>query len=176
MNLTQPGTHLDHLMRQTRWHHMQLSAMADAKANMMLTIPSVVITLLIRYLSDPGFRWAALTLIGFCLATLLLAAYAAAPKIGAPRHAPPPDVNSPTFNLLYFGDFTRLDYAAYERAMETMMNDPNAVYESQVRELYTLGSYLAAKKYRFIRWAYICFIAGFLSAGIVQLASWLCRG
>ena len=39
MKINQPGAHLDHMMRQTRIHHVQLSSMADIKANMLLTLP-----------------------------------------------------------------------------------------------------------------------------------------
>lgn len=70
MNIPQPGSHLDHLIRQTRWHHAQLSSMADVKANMMLTISSVVLTLSVRYLTEPLFRPAAIVLIFFCLLTV----------------------------------------------------------------------------------------------------------
>ena len=32
MKIEHPGAHLDHLMRQTRSHHEELSSMADLKA------------------------------------------------------------------------------------------------------------------------------------------------
>ena len=38
MTIHQPGAHLDHMIRQTRIHHVQLSSMADIKANMLLTV------------------------------------------------------------------------------------------------------------------------------------------
>jgi len=55
--------------------------------------------------------------------------------------------------------------------MEDVMNDPSKVYEAQVREVYILGIYLARNKYRFIRWAYIAFIAGLLASAIVLVAT-----
>src|SRR5690606_5988176 len=45
MKINQPGGHLDQMMRQTRSHHVQLSSMADMKANFLLTMSAVVITL-----------------------------------------------------------------------------------------------------------------------------------
>lgn len=59
MEIRQPAGHLDQMVRQTRAHHVQLSAMADAKANMMLTISAIVGPLSIRYLQDPEFFAAA---------------------------------------------------------------------------------------------------------------------
>jgi hypothetical protein len=44
MEITQHGSHLDHMLNQTRLHHAQISAMADIKANILMTIYAVVIT------------------------------------------------------------------------------------------------------------------------------------
>jgi hypothetical protein len=51
-----------------------------------------------------------------------------------------------------------------------MMNDPSKTYEAQVREIYTLGVFLAAKKYRFLRFAYLTFVMGLFVS--VLLLSW----
>lgn len=168
MNVPQPGSHLDHLIRQTRWHHAQLSSMADVKANMMLTISSVVLTLSVRYLTEPLFRPAAIVLIIFCLVTVIMAAYAAMPKtpILNGKHGPT-NVKSQTFNLLFFGDFSRLSYEQFKEAMEEAMETPEAAYEIQIREVYTLGCFLAQKKYRFVRLAYLSFITGLVISMMV---------
>ncbi len=172
MEITNPGAHVDQLLRQTRWHHVQLSSMADVKANMLLTMASVIITLSIRYVTDPRLRWAAIVLMAFCLITIVLAAYAVMPKVSARNtSASKPDLASPNFNILFFGNFGMLNFEEYEQAMEDVMNDPSKVYEAQVREIYTLGIYLARNKYRFIRWAYIAFIAGLLASATVLVAT-----
>ena len=168
MNIPQPGSHLDHLIRQTRWHHAQLSSMADVKANMMLTISSVVLTLSVRYLTEPLFRPAAMVLILFCLITVVMAAYAAMPKTPILNgYHVKPDVKSHSFNLLFFGDFSRLSYEQFREAMEEAMATPDAAYEIQVREVYTLGCFLAQKKYRFVRLAYLSFITGLVISMMV---------
>lgn len=163
MNIQQPGNQINQMLIQTRWHHVQLSTMADAKANMMLTVASVVITLSIRYLTEPHFRWAAATMIAFCALTILLSAYAAMPKrpilhLGETR----PNPHHPHFNLMFFGDFSRLTQDEFEKAMEDVMNDPSKTYEVQVREIYLLGCFLEKQKFRFVRLAYLAFIAGML--------------
>ncbi|MES1194583.1 MAG: Pycsar system effector family protein, partial [Opitutus sp.] len=95
----------------------------------------------------------------------LLAAYAVMPKLPfSGRSAAPPEVRDPRFNLLFFGDFTGLSYAQFEAEMERVMNDPSAVYQAQVREIYTLGVFLAEKKYRFLRLAYTTFIVGLFAS------------
>jgi len=62
-----------------------------------------------------------------------------------------------------------LSYEEFESEMEVILNDQSKIYQSQVREIYTLGTFLAVKKYRFVRLAYISFILGLLLSGIVSL-------
>jgi hypothetical protein len=75
------------------------------------------------------------------------------------------------FNILFFADFVRLPYEEFEMAMEEVMNDPSLTYQVQVRELYTLGTFLAKKKYRFLRLAYIAFIIGVFASASIGLFS-----
>ena len=106
-------------------------------------------------------RPAAVVLIIFCLVTVMMAAYAAMPKTPILNgNGLKPDVKSPSFNLLFFGDFSRLSYEQFRDAMEEAMETPAKAYEIQVREVYTLGCFLAQKKYRFVRLAYLTFICG----------------
>ncbi|MCA9975802.1 MAG: hypothetical protein KC413_08625 [Anaerolineales bacterium] len=164
MHIDAPGTHIDHLLRQTRMHHTQLSAMADVKANILLTLASLMITFSIRYLSEPYLKWPVLVLILFCLATVVAAAYAVMPKLDF-KHRP--NVENPECNILFFGSFMNLDYDEYVTVMERVINDPALVYETQVREVYELGVFLARKKYRFIRLGYMIFITGLIVSGLV---------
>ena len=174
MNIRQAVGHLDQMIRQTRAHHVELSSMADMKANMMLTIASLMIPLSVRYVSEPQFHWAALTMTGFCVLTVILSAYAAMPKVPL-RRVPieTADLENPPFNILFFGSFASLGYAGYRQAMEKIMNDPGMTYETQVREIYTMGQYLARKKYRFIQLAYISFITGIVLSSLVYGLNYL---
>lgn len=176
MEIKQRGSHLDHLVRQTRMHHTQLSSMADMKANMLLTITSVVITLSVRYITEPHLKWATTVLIVFCLLTIGLATYAVMPKVPFfYKQRKAVDIRAPSFNLLFFADFVRLPYKEFEMAMEEVMNDQSLTYEVQIRELYTLGTFLAKKKYLFLRLAYITFIIGAFASAFVGLFSGVLR-
>ncbi len=124
MEIKQRGSHLDHLVRQTRMHHTHLSSMADMKANMLLTITSVVITLSVGYIARPHLKWAISVLIAFCLLTIGLATYAVMPKIPFLAKRETADITkTPGFNILFFADFIRLSYEEFEMAMEEVMND-----------------------------------------------------
>lgn len=169
MTINQPGPHLDHMLRQTRLHHAQLSAMADVKANMLLTIASVAITLSAPHVLKPHLTWPIIVLMAFSLITIGLAAYAAMPKLPQADNQSRPDWKSPTFNLLFFGDFVRLRQEEFTAAMEETMNDASRVYDAQVREIYTLGVFLAKKKYRFLRLAYLALLTGLAVSFILLL-------
>ena len=169
MKVENPGSFLDHFIRQTRIHHVQLSGMADMKANMMLTVASVVLTFTVGYLADPAFQWAALTLIIFCFASIVAAIYSAMPRVQLPtKNTPRPDKNDPNYNPLFFGTFIHMTLEEYNDVMEQAVNDPSEAVELMVREIYTLGCFLAYRKYRYLRWAYLLFLSGLLVAGLVQ--------
>ena len=163
ITVKQHGSHVDHLMRATQFHHVQLSSMADVKANMLLTMSSVVLTLCLPQVLKNPHLWPLYILVCFCLLTICLATYAVMPKL-PPANLPPPDMNDPKFNLLFFGDFSRLSQQQFEEAMEGLLNDHSRTYAAQVREIYLLGMFLAKKKYRYLRFAYLSFIVGLFAS------------
>jgi hypothetical protein len=165
MDISQPGGHLDQLIRQTRAHHTQLSSMADVKANMLLTMSSLVITFSLRYLEDPYLRWPVIVLTIFCLITVFNAAYAVMPKVNFEFR---PNLKKLDFNILFFGSFMNLSYDEFEGAMEEVLSEPAKVYEAQIREIYELGVFLGRNKYLYIRRAYVSFLSG-LAAGVLTL-------
>lgn len=159
-----PATHLDHLLRQTRMHHVQLSSMADVKANIMLSLAAVVTTFSIGYLSDPVLRWPVVVLILFSVTTVFFAAYAVMPKLDFDFK---PKTKNPTCNILFFGNFMNLEYEAFNEMMAEVMRSPENTYEAQIREVYELGVYLGHQKYRYVRLAYLTFISGLVSSGLI---------
>ncbi|NQU26931.1 MAG: hypothetical protein HQ528_01440 [Candidatus Marinimicrobia bacterium] len=170
MEVKQPGSHLDHMLKQTRNHHVQLSFMADSKANMLLTISSVLITLTVPHVMTSSLKYGALILIGFCLITIILSTYAVMPKLPIfTKKGGPVDIKNPGFNFLFFGDFIKMDYSSFESEMETILNDSSKTYQAMTKEIYTLGHFLAAKKYKFIRLAYTAFIVGIFTSVVVTL-------
>jgi hypothetical protein len=157
----------DHLMRLLQQHHVQLSTMADTKANIIITVSSIVLTLVLGRAGDPDLRAAALVLVVFTMIALLLAILAVLPKFrGAKKHVGP---LPPGFNILFFGHFTGLDAQRYERELAAAMM-PSRAYETVARDVYVLGQYLAQHKYPYLRWSYLFFLSGFLLASVVQLA------
>jgi hypothetical protein len=167
-HIVKNGTFADQMLRASQAHLVQLSAMADAKANMLLTMSSVVMTLSMPRLLDNTHFWPLLILVGSCLLTICLATYAVMPKL-PPANGSAPDMKSKQFNPLFFGDFTRISQEQFESTMEEIINDHSRVYGAQVRELYLLGTFLAKKKYRFLRLGYLSFISGLIASFLAFL-------
>ena len=164
----EPSGNLDQMVRQTRIHHAQLSQMADVKASMMLTLASLIITFSIRYLTDPLLRWSVVIMICFCIVTILSAAYAVMPKLNLKIR---PKMNDPSFNILFFGSFFKMEYEEYAGLMNEVMHDPTLSYEVQIREIYEMGIYLGRKKYRYIRIAYTSFLLGVILSVLVLVVA-----
>jgi hypothetical protein len=157
--------YVDQMLRQTRAHHVQLSIMADIKANILLTVATLITTFAIGYLDFTVYFWPVALLMIFCIPTILCAVYAVMPKLFLGGKNKKIDPTASTFNLLFFGDFVHMEYEEYKDAMSEVLMDPERAYELMLREIHTLGIFLMKKKYRFLRLGYLFFLLGILSSG-----------
>src|SRR5438105_5984577 len=160
-----PRSSVDNLLRTAQQHHVQLSVMADTKASILITISSIVMTIALSRASDPQLRPALLTLAAACLISLMLAIVAVLPTFAGPR------ANSRrrmTRNILFFGHFASMSEQEYLAAMERILSSDALIYETAVRDIHSLGVYLYRKKYRFLRFAYVALLFGFLLATFVE--------
>jgi len=157
----------DVLLRTTQQHHVSLSVMADTKANILITVSSIVLTMALGRLDSPALRPAMLTLGGFILAALLLAVIAVLPKY-RPLRIPPDGPLPPQFNLLFFGHFAELPRERFLREISQAMKADGSVYEAMARDVYSMGYYLSHHKYRYLRMSYLFFLGGFVGACVVE--------
>ncbi len=162
-NEVRPRNSVDHLLRTAQQHHVQLSVMADTKASILITVSSIVVTLSLSRSSDKDLQWALLTLAVSGVISLVLAIVAVLPNFGKPRGSR---------NLLFFGHFATMTEDEFMSSIEQVIANDNTVYEAAVRDLYSLGTYLYRKKYRYLRYAYLALLAGFILSTLVQIA-WL---
>jgi hypothetical protein len=160
----QPRTSLDNLLRTVQQHHVQLSVMADTKASILITISSIVLTIALSRSGDPQLRPALLTLAVACLFSLVLAVIAVLPTF-APRSV---RTGRAPANLLFFGYFGGISEEEFRRQMLPILSSDDALYDAALRDIYSLGTYLYRKKYRFLRIAYVALLAGFIFATTVE--------
>lgn len=158
----------DVILRTAQQHHVQLSTMADMKANILLTVSSIVLTLSVSRLNDPELRVAMAVLAGFTLFALFLAVLAVLPKYRPIRLKDPEAPLPPGFNLLFFGHFAELSRERFEREIANHMQGQGNIYRTMARDLYGLGFYLSRFKYRYLRLSYLFFLSGFVLSSLIQ--------
>ncbi len=167
-DVSERGT-ADTFLRTAQQTHVQLSMMADTKANIVITVSSIVLTMALGRLDSPQLGLSAATLGLFTLAALILAILAVLPKF-RPIKLSHPDAPLPdSFNLLFFGHFSELSQERFLQEINRTMQPHQGIYLSAAKDLYALGSYLAHYKYRYLRWSYLSFLTGFVSAILVQI-------
>jgi len=162
-----PDRGIETMFRTTSKNHLNLSAMADNKANIMISVNtiiiSVVVTVLIRKLNEyPNLLIPTLLLIVVCLVTIVLSILATRPNVSQGVFEEEDILNKRT-NLLFFGNFHGMELKRYEWGMKEMMKDGDYLYSSLIKDIYFLGVVLG-KKYRLLRAAYTTFMIGFVVA------------
>lgn len=161
MNIREPSAHIDYMLYETRTQLVMFSQMADSKANILLSISSVLVTLALAKLTEPAWTLPIIVLVVFLLGAIFFALLAVIPSMNLLR-SKKLDTRDPNFNTLFFGDYSRVPYREYLEHMEEVMNDPGRVYEAQVREIHSAGVYLQKTKYNYIKYGYILFFVGIL--------------
>ena len=161
-------TAVDNILRVNHGNQMRLNLMADAKANIMITVASIVFSITIANLNNEVMRWPLLTFAFGCFFALLFAIFAIIPKTDYPKDgAGDIDRKSPLFNPLFFGHFAHIPIEEYkEDYAETLMSD-DSVYDAMAGDIYGQGKVLALRKYRFLKWSYMSFLLGMMSAIVI---------
>jgi hypothetical protein len=146
------------------------STMADTKANIMITVCSIVLTIGVTQFSSPLLRWPLVLLTLCTFLALFLAILAVLPSAKYPRRpdgSTGPDV--PGFNPLFFGHFAHLTRDRFTAELAHVMSDDGRIYEALAHDLWGQAHVLAKRKYRYLRWAYSVFLAG----TYVTMCAWL---
>ncbi len=161
------GRGVETMFRLTSKNHLDLSNMADNKANIMISINSiilsVIVTVLIRKLEEyPHLIAPTLIMTVVCLTTIVFAILSTRPNVTKGRFTRE-DIHNKKTNLLFFGNFHNMSLEDYEWGMKQMINDPDYIYSSLIRDIYFLGAVLG-KKYKMLRIAYTFFMFGFVFA------------
>lgn len=144
-------------------NHVSLSQMADSKANIMISVNTIVLSILVSVLLGklqyyPQFIFPTILLALVCLSAIIFAILATRPNITRGTFTKEDILNKKT-NLLFFGNFHKMELPDYDWAMKEMMNDREYLYGSMTKDIYFLGKVLA-KKYNYLRTSYTIFMIG----------------
>ncbi|MBW1619175.1 MULTISPECIES: Pycsar system effector family protein [Empedobacter] len=163
--IQQPDRGVDTLFRVTLNNHTRLSDIADSKANILLSVNAIVISIalstLVPKLGSPKNEYLLLPSIVMLLSSvvsIIFAILATKPNVTYESFNEE-DVKNKKVNLLFFGNFYQMSLEAYDDAMQELMKDRDYVYTSLTRDLYYLGKVLE-RKYRLLSITYTIFMIG----------------
>jgi len=167
LKMDRVGRGVETMYRTTYRTHTNLSAMADNKANIMLSVNAIVLSILVSNLlpklqGDPSLKLLIPTLLltMTCLVSMIYATLATRPKVTegkVTREA----IKQRKANLLFFGNFYNMPLEDFQWGVNEMLRDSDFLYSSMSRDLYFLGIVLA-QKYRYLMVCYNIFMLGMI--------------
>ena len=162
-------TAVDNILRVNHGNQMRLGLMADAKANIMITVTSIVFSVTVANLDNEAIRWPLLGFAFGCFLALLFAIFAIIPNTDYPKVKGSQEIDreSPIFNPLFFGHFAHLDIHEYKEDYAKILMTDDSVYDSMAGDIYGQGKILALKKYKYLKWSYTSFLWGMTTAIII---------
>lgn len=160
-----PDRGIQTLFRVTLRNHLTLSDIADTKANILLSVNAIIISLalsnLIPKLDNPSndyLIYPTIVFVLFSVISMILAVMATRPNVTQGEFTKE-DVNQKRVNLLFFGNFHKMGLKEYEWAINELIKDRDYIYSSLTKDLYFLGLVLN-RKYKLLRWTYTIFMIG----------------
>ena len=171
-----PGDATQTFFRTNYRNHINLSGIADNKANIMISVNAILISVLISLLTykniaetNPIVLLPIVIFLFTGLVSLIFAVLSIRPKVTSLNpEGTQPDVAKR--NIVFFGNFVHLKLEEYEEAMDAMFRDGELIYGNMVRDLYFLGKVLD-KKYRYLTLSYNTFMIGFIATVVTFLVA-----
>ncbi len=159
---------IETMFRTSYRTHLNLSGIADNKANIMISINGIIISILIASVSPrigeiPALILPTAIFLVTCVVSMIYAILAARPRVTS-LHVSLEDVRENRANLLFFGNFVNMPEDDFVVGMHELMGNTDQLYTNMIRDIYSLGGVLN-KKYRLIRTSYTVFMLG-LSVGV----------
>ena len=162
-------------------NHIKLSDIADTKANILLSVNAIIISLilsnLISKLDNPSNSYMIIPTVIFVLfsiASMILSILATRPNVTSGEFTKE-DVQNKSVNLTFFGNFHKMELEGYEWAIKEMIQDKDYIYSALAKDLYFLGVVLH-RKYRILRITYTIFMTGIIVSVIAFAVMFKAQG
>jgi hypothetical protein len=171
-----PERGIETMFRIASENHITLSGMADTKSNIMISINSIILSVLVSVLfrkfeEYPYLLIPAVILVFVCLLTIIFAVLATRPNVSSGKFTKE-DIEQKRTNLLFFGNFHGMELSNFDWGMREMMKDADYLYGSLIKDIYFNGKVLA-RKYKMLRISYSIFMFGFVASIIAFLIATL---
>jgi predicted metal-dependent HD superfamily phosphohydrolase len=153
------------VFRTTSRNHLRLSSIADTKANTLISVNALIISILISFIVNnldvrPELLMPTSLLLVVCVATIIFSTFSTRPKVTR-LTLTRDDIKKRKGNLLFFGNFYQMALEDFEYGMKEMMDDRDYLYSNLTKDIFFLGLVLA-KKYKFLSIAYNVFMYGII--------------
>jgi len=162
-----PERGIETMYRVTLKNHIKLSDIADTKANILLSVSAIILSIalsnLFPKLDKPDNSYLIYPTLFFLFITVLTMVYSilsTRPKVTSGKFTQE-DVENKKVNLLFFGNFHKMKLEDFQQGMSELMADRDYLYKTLMKDLYFLGIVLE-KKYRLLRIAYTIFMVGII--------------
>lgn len=156
---------IETMFRNTMRTHVQFSSMADSKANIMISVNTMILTAIAAFMSrkldaNPHLIIPTAILTIVSLTALVMAIIVTRPVITEGVFSDE-DIKEKKANLLFFGNFYRMNLDKFTWGMLEMMKDNDYLYGNMIKDFYYLGQVLG-HKYKNLRMCYNIFMFGMI--------------
>lgn len=165
--MERPERGIETMFRVTLNNHTRLSEIADSKANILLSVNAIIISIALSTLipkldapSNAHLIMPTLVMLLFSVASIIFAIMSTSTKVTRGVFTPE-DVAQKKVNLLFFGNFYKMPIESYLKAVNEVMKDRDYLYDSMIKDLYYLGLVLN-RKYKLLRITYTVFMIGII--------------
>lgn len=146
-------------------NHIKLSDIADTKANILLSVNAIIISVVLANLiskldTNPYLTWPTVIFTLFSVISMIMSIIATRPNVTSGQFTKE-DVKNQKVNLSFFGNFHKMKLEDYEWAIQELVNDKDYIYKALTKDLYFLGKVLE-RKYRILRITYTVFMVGII--------------
>ncbi|RZK43268.1 MAG: phosphohydrolase [Pedobacter sp.] len=174
-----PDKGIETMFRITSSNNQRLSDMADNKAQLLITVNSIILSLIVslvlRRLEDNAFLIIpTFILLMVSLGAIVFSILATRPSIPAGVFSDN-DLQRKKVNLLFFGNFYKMSLSDYSKGMIKVMNDNEFLYGTLITDVYSQGVVLG-RKYKLIRIAYNIFMFGLITAVLAYITAYIAYG
>ena len=164
------------MFRITARNQINLNSIADNKSNILISVNAIIISIIITMLAGNIGSMAKdiipiMVLLVICLATIIIAILSTRPNI-ITSNFNEEDIKNKKVDLIFFGNFIKLDFDDYLTDLKEMLKDDDHLYSTLIRNQYELGKILS-KKFRLVRMAYNVFMFGIIFTVIVFILNYL---
>ncbi|MGD8346887.1 MAG: DUF5706 domain-containing protein [Lysobacterales bacterium] len=170
-----PGTNrgIETMFRSAYRVQMELTALADNKANMMTSINGIIISIIIAAVApkldaNPWLLVPSTVILIGTLISIVFSILAARPRVNTATITLE-DLKNSKGNILFFGNFANLEKKQFTEGMLELMSDKHLLYETMIHNLHDLGLVLK-KKFALLKIAYTAFMAA-LILGVLSFIS-----